>query len=246
MKAWFISDIHLKSLNERNGNILLRFLHSLNQSAEKPTHLFLLGDIFELWVGDHDFYRKKFSPIIDEIDQLKKSGTEIYYFEGNHDIHLRRFWKRYGVECFMTEKYFQLGPWKLRLEHGDHINPNEVLYHKTLDFLRRPQIEKVANAIPARFMNAMGMMLSGLSQRNREYKPPSNKDHLKEMIRHYAEKAYLKEKFDLIITGHMHVQDDFQFSVHGKPVRSINLGSWFDEPQALLLDEQGPSWVALK
>ena len=44
-KAYFISDIHLDNMQERNGEILLRFLHSL-AAQEKVPDLYLLGDIF--------------------------------------------------------------------------------------------------------------------------------------------------------------------------------------------------------
>ena len=76
MKAWFVSDIHIRDINERNSVRLLRFLRFLATDSQ-TTHLFLLGDIFDLWVGDSNVFQTKFQAIIDELAALKKKGIEL-------------------------------------------------------------------------------------------------------------------------------------------------------------------------
>jgi len=58
------------------------------------------------------------------------------------------------------------------------------------------------------------------------------------MIRAHAHRVYNEASFDLIISGHMHVKDDFEFQINNNKVRSINLGSWFEEPQVLKIENK--------
>ncbi|MBK7962081.1 MAG: hypothetical protein IPK04_13320 [Bdellovibrionales bacterium] len=66
-----------------------------------------------------------------------------------------------------------------------------------------------------------------------------------EMIRHHARRAYEEAPFDLIVTGHMHVKDDFEFHVGSRKIRSINLGSWFNGTQILRMVDGHLDWLTL-
>lgn len=246
MRAWFLSDIHLKTVNERNGNILLRFLLSLRSKERVATHLFLLGDIFDFWVGDHEFYRKKFATLIDPIRHLRQIGVEVHYFEGNHDVHVKRFWEgELGIPCWTEEKYFQLGQWLVRCEHGDFINPKDENYLKYRAFIRKPVMEKVAQILPAKLFSQVGDYASRKSRGRSLNMRRNTEEEMRVMIRDYAKEKCTDAPFDYIITGHMHVKDEFKFTCGAKEATSINLGSWLDEPKALCLDDKGYSWEIL-
>ena len=106
--AWFVSDIHIDSMQDPKARDFLAFLNSLTN--ERPaSHLFLVGDIFDLWVGPHEHFALRFQPIVDRIRELVKQGVEVHYFEGNHDLHLRRFWQdQIGALVHPGPKYFEL------------------------------------------------------------------------------------------------------------------------------------------
>ena len=245
MNAWFVSDIHLKHLNERNGNILLRFLLSLLNKERPCTHLFLLGDIFDLWFGNHEFYASKFQPIVDALKQLSSEGINVIYFEGNHDVHVIEFWKSLGIESYVDPQVFNIGKFKIRCEHGDFLNPNDLAYIKYRSYLRHPISEKAAQIIPAKFMSIIGENFSRISRKHSSKKRADRSEEIRKMIRDYAVKVRSDQEFDFIITGHMHVKDEFTFEKENKKVSSINLGSWFESQDALLINEQGASWVRL-
>jgi UDP-2,3-diacylglucosamine pyrophosphatase LpxH len=65
------------------------------------------------------------------------------------------------------------------------------------------------------------------------------------MIHAYAETAFDKDPFDYMITGHMHVRDEYKITRGEQSGLSINLGSWFEETLALCLEESGHRWVEL-
>lgn len=245
MKSYFLSDIHLKSVNERRGQILLRFLLSLTQ--EEPGRLFLLGDIFDLWVSGHQVFRKRFADVIRLIEILKSQGWKIDFFEGNHDLHIHPYWRdELGAEVFTEAQLMDLNGLKVRLEHGDLINLDDLAYLRLRKFLRHSLTEKVGHLVPGPVWQNLGKLWAGISRKKSIVYQRQNSSEIQKMIRHHAHRTYNQDGFDLIISGHMHVRDDYEFVVNGKKVRSINLGSWFEDIKVLKLTNQKIEWVSLE
>lgn len=245
MRAWFLSDLHLKDINERNSIILLRFLRSLLQDPE-TTHLFLLGDIFDLWIGDSDVFQSKFQAIVDTLAILKSKGVEVVYFEGNHDIHVKAFWEeRLSIPVYVEHKILELGPYLVRMEHGDFINPDDHAYMKYRNFIRKPTLEKIAYFVPGKVWDEIGSLASSFSRKRSSVKRRDSEKELREMIRAFGRDKFKEAPFDYIISGHMHIRDEYEFEANGKQRISINLGSWYDQPQVLCLSEKGHSWKSL-
>ena len=122
-EAYFLSDIHLKNLDQPDAHLLVGFLEDVGARVQ-ATHLFLVGDIFDYWLGGHEYFIRKFSPIVDHLRRIVASGVEVHYFEGNHDLYLRDFWQdRMGVRVHGRSHLFQLEGLKVRVEHGDLVDP---------------------------------------------------------------------------------------------------------------------------
>lgn len=236
MKSWFVSDIHLTDLKERNGQTLLRFLFYLNQNP-KEHRLFFLGDIFDFWLSNGAAFANAYRELIDQIAQLKKNGGEVYYFEGNHDFHVDVFWtKKLNIPVYENEAFFNLDGKVVRLEHGDFINPNDEAYLKYRAFVRKSWIEPIGHIVPGFFWKWFGEKQSQKSRKRTGHYGRNNAEEIQAMVRKHAHRMYSEKPFDLIVTGHMHVFDDYTFEVDGKKVRSINLGTWLESPIALLLE----------
>ncbi|MGE3759506.1 MAG: UDP-2,3-diacylglucosamine diphosphatase, partial [Pseudobdellovibrionaceae bacterium] len=188
MEAWFVSDIHLKSVNERNGITLLRFLNSLLEQKNRPSHLFLLGDIFDLWIGNHQFFVLKFAPIVNALTQLKNAGVEVVYFEGNHDLHLKSLWKQtFEIPVYTEPRSFTLGPWTVRLEHGDYINSADKAYLRYRSVVRSPFMEAVAQIVPGFLWETIGTEASKWSRKRSQVTREEKEGELRNLIRRYAQ-----------------------------------------------------------
>jgi UDP-2,3-diacylglucosamine hydrolase len=248
LEAWFISDIHLKTMQERNGQILLRFLHSLlARPNPQELHLFMLGDIFDLWVSDHPIFVRKFQPLVDAVRDLKQAGARVTYIEGNHDMHVAPFWqKQLGVEVHVEAQYYEINGLRIRVEHGDLINLEDKAYLRYRSFMRHPWVEPLGHIVPGRFWQDLGDYASKKSRARSQNYTSRNEPRLIEMIRAHAHRVFEEKPFDLIVSGHMHVIDDYEFQIGTQKIRSINLGSWFKNVKALRL--QGPhlEWIALE
>lgn len=237
MKSWILSDIHLTSLKERNGQTLLRFLFYLNQNP-KQHRLFFLGDIFDFWLSNGAAFYNEYKELVDQIALLKKNGGEVYYFEGNHDFHVDVFWtKKLNIPVYENEAFFELEGHSVRLEHGDFINPNDEAYLKYRAWVRHPWIEPIGHIVPGFFWKWFGEKQSQKSRKRTSHYGKSNAEQIKTMVREHAHRMYQQKPFDLIVTGHMHVFDDYTFEVGTKKVRSINLGTWLESPIALCLQK---------
>ncbi len=247
MKAWFLSDIHLKENTERNSQILLRFLHFLATDS-KTTHLFLLGDIFDLWVGDSNVFYLKFKEIVLALSALQQKGVQVIYFEGNHDVHVVDFWqKKYQIPVRVDAETFQLGSHKVRVEHGDFINPDDLAYKRYLKILRSRPLAILAKIIPGLWIDGFGRWASKKSRQKSHVYRRDSEDVLRSRIRKYAESEIqrLNGDFQFLITGHMHVRDEYHFVFNNKSVSSINLGSWFEKPMTYWIDESQSGWKEL-
>lgn len=247
MEAWFVSDIHLKTAKERNGEILLRFLHSLLQGNPEKIHLFLLGDIFDLWVGGGSFFVKRFLPLVQALEKLKKAGAQITFIEGNHDLHIGSYFKkRLGVEVFVEAQYYEIDGLTVRIEHGDLINLNEIAYLRLRSVLRHPAVKMLAHIIPGGVWGYIGDKASKKSRSRSSRLRVQNEEQLVGMIHAHTERAYIEKKFDFIISGHMHIFTDRVLTMNGHKVRSINLGSWFEDNIKVFRIKEGQAdWVNL-
>lgn len=247
MEAWFISDIHLKTAEERNGQILLRFLRSLKDKDPKQIHLFMLGDIFDLWIGPSEFFARQFPEHIQALKDLIAAGGKVTFIEGNHDVHIEKYFERkLGVKVFVEAQYVNLDGVKVRVEHGDLINLNDEKYLKYRAFIRNPRYKFLLYLFPGWLWNWAGTRASKKSRdKSGEYRA-RNEAQLIAMIRNHASRAYTEGPFDYIISGHMHVFDDHMINVAGHDVRSVNLGSWFEEQVKVFRIKNGVGeWVHL-
>lgn len=235
-------------MQERNSQILLRFLRSLLEKNPAQTQLFLLGDIFDLWIGGHAIFARKFQPLVDALRDLKKAGARIVYIEGNHDVHIETFWRdRLGVEVYVEAQYFELNGQVVRVEHGDLINLEDKAYLRYRSLIRHPWVKPLGNLIPGTLWNEIGNYASHKSRARSQVYRTRNEEKLITMIRHHAHRAYEEKPFDLIIHGHMHVHDEYQFQVGVRAVRSYNLGSWYgDEVKVLKLSGAEAQWVVIR
>src|SRR5688572_16621373 len=115
LNCYFVSDIHIKDNQDPKHALFLKFLRE-KILAQSGTHLFLVGDIFDLWIGDHMHFIEHYQDAIQELTYLQDEGVEIHYFEGNHDLYLDKFWhRRLGFHVYPDAEMFSFPGIKLRV-----------------------------------------------------------------------------------------------------------------------------------
>lgn len=244
-KAYFVSDIHLGTMEERNSQNLLRFLHSIAEEEVAPD-LYLLGDIFDFWLSNHKVFIEKFKPLWVPLKKLKQRGSRLVYFEGNHDLHIKPFFeKELGFEVHVEAQYENIFGLQVRLEHGDLINLEDEGYLRWRAFTRNPGIVLLAHYLPGRFWKRVGERLSERSRKKSRQYRHNNEDSIRTMIHQHALRAYSQKPFDVLISGHMHVCVDEKIIINSTDIRNINLGSWLEPKTKVLCIEENKTihWV---
>lgn len=236
MAAYFLSDIHLKPYNDSRMSKLVSFLDQLGAGTDS---VFFLGDIFDFWMGGHKIWIDRYKPLIEAVERLRSRGVEIYFFEGNHDIHIHPFWEVHLQTHIFTEPtVIELYGLKIRIEHGDYFNPDDNAYLFLRRFLRSGFLEWASVNAPGKLVAAIadwGSQTSG-KRTKREGRKPEVVQDIKRRTKEYVMKCAQTGTFDIMIMGHTHVREDYEFEFKGKKHRFINLGSWFEpEIQVLVL-----------
>ena len=231
-------------MQEKKAQIFLRFLVSLQPQA-KDTTLFLVGDIFDLWLGAHNYFVKKFKPIISEMKKFIEGGGKIYYFEGNHDLHLTNFFE-WNLRCqiYREAETFLFGQQTVRVEHGDQMDPEDKGYLFLRWLLRTSPATGLILNLPGPVVAKVGDLASQTSRNYTDNKRDT--ERILKVMHEHAHKMYDKKPFDVIISGHVHLRDEYHFQVHGKNVTSYNLGCWDDKAMALELSNQNWKWIELQ
>lgn len=236
IKAYFLSDIHLESEKDSNFFSFNRLLQVIKQD-EGCTHLFLLGDIFDLWVAHHKYFTEKFAHTLKVLNQIRERGIEIHYFEGNHDLDLKPYFAAQGVHVHEEAFHCQLGSRNFRIEHGDQMDPEDRGYLFLRWFLRTPLMRWIGRYLPGFLVQRIGNSMSSTSRKYTDHlrnQLGEEKDIQREKIWGKIRRHVLKEldsglQFDVFVSGHVHEEFHEKLSMSGKEVEVINLGSWLGQ-----------------
>lgn len=235
-RALFVSDIHIQSANDPKAELFAEFLSACQEL--RPSHLFLVGDIFDLWIADRKYFRTTYRELIAQIQALKMRGVEIYYFEGNHDLDLKVFWQQeLNVKVFEGPAYFDLLGRTVRVEHGDEMDPEDKGYLFLRWLLRTPPVRELGRKLPDPAVRWLGERASGASRDYTSYVKTVSDMEVGEKFKSHVVQAIKEKPFDVLVTGHIHVAQDETLSHDGRNIRAFNLGTWLKEPLVLDMSE---------
>ena len=136
MKPRFISDIHL---SEDASHLTNAFKTFLNESKEACTHLFILGDLFEIWIGDDD--DNPFNQNIKEVlIDFTSDGPKTFLMHGNRDFLIdETFANEVGISILPDPYTLDINGLKVILSHGDFLCTDDIDY---MDFRNKVRSEE--------------------------------------------------------------------------------------------------------
>lgn len=224
MKLYFLSDQHLNDPKDEKCLALLAFFRSI-KSPQDCSHLFLVGDIFDLWIGKHKYFINKWFSFNSELTRLNILGVKIHYFEGNHDLYLNDFFaKQLGFFIHSGPQYFELANLKIRVEHGDQMDKTDYGYRFLRWFLRTRLMVCFAKKLPDQFAVALGQWASKHSRKYTSEVKTIDGNSSREITLGHANKSFKENNFDILVCGHTHTALDQRLNIEGKSVRVVNLG----------------------
>jgi UDP-2,3-diacylglucosamine hydrolase len=235
MTSLFISDLHLDASHPQITDQFLRFLA---EEAPKARELYILGDLFEAWIGDDDPDADK-QRAIRALRETTRAGVACYLIHGNRDFMLgRRFSHETGVQLLADGTLIDLYGRQVLLMHGDSLCTDDHAYQRLRRIVRNPIVQFTMRHLSLK-------QRQQLAARMRE----GSKAHIQSMDRAAPQimdvnadeviATLMRFGVDCLIHGHTHRPAVHTLTLDGKTATRIVLGDWYEQGSVLKWDEKG-------
>ena len=228
MRKIFIADAHLRNPEDANYRTLVRFLETLPRDTDT---LYLLGDLFEFWVGYPSPVYSHYREFIDCLKAVRGRGVRIVYFEGNHDFHLDRFFQEeLGAEVHRSGAELEIAGQRVYLCHGDQINREDYRYRVFRLAFHNPVTKALLPLFSRRLAAYTASTLSRRSSK-RHTARRSRWDY--RLILTTFARGRFAAGSDAVITGHYHLpmvqrEDGHLFIALGDWITQFSYAQWLD------------------
>jgi UDP-2,3-diacylglucosamine hydrolase len=234
----FVSDLHIDAAHP---DITRQFLGFLAGEAAGAAALYVLGDLFESWVGD-DAPDADQQRVIAALADLAARGVPCFVMHGNRDFLLgSSFCKQARVELLSDPLIITLYGERVLVMHGDALCSDDRAYQRLRATVRDPDWQRRFLKLSVEQRRALAGAARAGSQ--------AHTAQLDEMIAdvNAASVAAALRAADTatILHGHTHRPGIFPLEVDGRPCSRIVLGDWYSQGSVLRWSESGPELVSL-
>ena len=218
----FISDLHLSPQTPGVTRIFLDFLGGRARDAE---HLYILGDLFEVWVGDdgiddpEDGFNRQ---IVSALRALTDAGVGISIQHGNRDFLLGDgFAARTGARLLPDPFVLSLPTWQFVLSHGDLLCTDDTDYQAFRAQVRDPAWRGTFLAKPLAERKAIAAALRQQSENAKQAKANPSQRYLMDLNPRATDDFLRAHGYATFIHGHTHLP-----AKHDHLVDGINVERW--------------------
>jgi UDP-2,3-diacylglucosamine hydrolase len=233
MTTLFISDLHLEADRPDIGEQFLKFLRT---DASEADDLYILGDLFEAWVGDDDPNTHYFT-IKRALRKITDGGIPVYFMHGNRDFMIgREFANETGIEILKDPYKVTMYGEKALLSHGDLLCTDDVQYQRVRKMVRDPDWQASMRAKPLK------ERLRIAKEARRQSLEQTINMSLEIMdVNQQAVEAVLREhNVDVLLHGHTHRPGVHKIDLGSRRARRIVLGDWYTQGSVVRWDSRGP------
>jgi len=231
-EALFISDLHLSAARPEITQRFLRFLDGRVREAER---LYILGDLFDAYLGDDDnlFPNRAVKSVL---KQLTDSGTEVYFQHGNRDFLLgERFVRETGIGLLGDYEVIDLYGVPTLITHGDLLCTDDVQYQTARERVRAEVWKQAALAKPLwlrRLYARWYRFKSGLDKRGKTAE-------IMDVNPAEVEATMRRHGVDRLIHGHTHRPAVHELEIENKPCQRFVLPEWGNDETVLCWNREG-------
>ena len=226
MATLFISDLHLDG---SRPDVTQQFLRFLRDDARKADALYILGDLFELWIGDDDPDAEK-RRIVAELCQLTRAGVPCFVLRGNRDFLLgERFSMDSGCKLLDDGVVIDLYGTPVQLMHGDTLCTDDHSYQRLRRILHNPVVQWVLRHLSLARRSALAAKIREGSKAHTTRTAPMIMDVNADAVA----TAFAGHSASTLIHGHTHRPAIHSLDVGGRAVRRIVLGDWYTQGSVL-------------
>lgn len=230
MYTLFISDLHLSPSTPELTDAFFSFL---DQHAYQADALYILGDLFDFWIGDDD--KTDFAvQIKSELKQLTATGVPCYFINGNRDFLLgSRFAQDTGVVLLAEETVIKLYGHSVLLMHGDTLCTDDIKYLAFREKVHQPWLQFVYKLLPFAIKEKVVNKIKGSAKEDKKDKQYEIMDVTPQAVVNTMQ----RHQVTYLIHGHTHRANHHTFDVDDTIYHRIVLGDWNKYTYALKVDQ---------
>lgn len=223
----FISDLHL---TQDRPDITQWFLAYLDSLDHQVSALYILGDLFDVWVGDDDNSEPN-QTVKTALKQTTEKNIQVYFIAGNRDFLIgQTFFQDTGVMCLKDHHVIDLFGQRALLMHGDLLCSDDVEY---LQFRQMSHSEQWQQGMLSKPLEERLLIAQQYRLESKKNKAEKTLD-IMDVNAQTVEQTMAAHGVQLLIHGHTHRPDVHQITVNDKPARRVVLAEW--DTKASVLD----------
>ena len=226
MSTLFISDLHLDPARPHIVDLFTRFVAGEARQAEA---LYILGDLFESWIGDDDD-----SPLARQVAQsllaLKQSHVPVFFMHGNRDFLLgQAYAQRAGMTLLSDPAVVEFDGERTLLIHGDTLCTDDIAYQEFRAVVRNPDWQNQFRARSLSERHAFAAQARAESVKH----TAGAKPEIIDVNQGAVVAAMRKHGVRTLIHGHTHRPATHRFDLDGQAAERIVLGDWYEQSSVL-------------
>lgn len=239
MTTLFISDLHLDPSRPAITALFLDFLRNQARHAEA---LYILGDLFEAWIGD-DTPSSAADDVAAALHELHESGVPVFFIRGNRDFLVGDdYAARAGMRILPDPAVIELYGKPVLLQHGDLLCTDDTAYQAFRTQTRDPAFQAQFLAQPLEARIAFAQQARAASQAHQS--EMKKDDHATfETITDVAPAevvaTFQRYGVDTMIHGHTHRPAIHSVDTGTRTCTRIVLGDWYEQGSVLRVDADG-------
>lgn len=233
MSTLFIADLHLSENHPKITQALFSFLDNRTENIDA---LYILGDLFEVWIGDDEH-----TPLMDEVAaKIRNYSTEnniaIYYIHGNRDFMIGKKYAQQSCMQLLPEHHeIDLYGERVLLLHGDTLCLADKNYQKMRKIIHNPALQFVFNLLPLHFRKKIGWKIRSASQSKKVYK----NNVMMGVTQAEVERLLIKHQCNTLIHGHTHQVAKHEFIINESNYVRFDVGDWYNNFSYVEADNTG-------
>jgi UDP-2,3-diacylglucosamine hydrolase len=235
----FISDLHLAADRPDIAGLFLKFLATEARTADA---LYILGDLFEYWIGDEQVDWPEYRPVVAALRAVVDAGVPVSVIVGNRDFLMGAdFEAASGCRRLSDVTRIDLYGEPVVIMHGDELCTRDTEYMKFRAVVRNPGWQRAFLEKSVDERRRIAGEYREISQQTTAAKKPEIMDVTPEAV----DELLRRHGVHHLIHGHTHRPAQHRFMLDGQPARRTVLGDWYEQGSVLRCRPGGCELIAL-
>ncbi|HSC95288.1 MAG TPA: UDP-2,3-diacylglucosamine diphosphatase [Burkholderiales bacterium] len=233
MHSIFVSDLHLSPERLHINQVFFDFVAGTAARAEA---VYILGDLFEYWVGDDDLADSFNASVANALAALSRKGVKLRLMQGNRDVLMgEAFARRCGAELIADPTPLELYGTKTLIMHGDTLCTDDVKYQRFRSWVRNPVIQRLFLCLPRALRRSQIHRMRAESEKHKE----STRAEIMDVAPATVERVLREHGYPRLIHGHTHRPARHVHTVDGRRCERWVLNDWYERGGYLRCDGSG-------